>query len=70
VIVSAVVSHREEPDTKALVELKTTFHETVLLVSTVTVEFVVDRVTDPGAATSNVNASAARRIVPVQSPLS
>ena len=70
VIVSAVLSHREEPDTNALSEVKTTFHETVLLVSTVTLEFVVDRVTDPGAATLKVNVSAARRIVPVQSPLS
>ena len=53
-IVSAVVSQREEPDTKAFVEVKTTFHETVLVVSTVTVEFVVFRVTEPGAGTLNV----------------
>ena len=45
VIVSAVLSHREEPVTRLSVEVKTTSHETVLLAVTETVELVVDRVT-------------------------
>ena len=62
-----VLSHRAEPDTKLSVDVKTTSHETVLLVVTETVELEVDRVTGE-AAPLKLKVSAARRIVPVQSP--
>jgi len=62
-----VLSHRVEPDTKLSVDVKTTSQETVLLVVTETVELEVDRVTGE-AAPLKVKVSAARRIVPVQSP--
>ena len=66
-IVSAVLSHREEPDTKLSVDVKTTSHETVLVVVTETVELVVDRVTGE-AEPLKVKVSALRKIVPVQLP--
>jgi len=70
VIVSAVLSHREEPDTKLSLDVKTTSHETVLVVVTETAPgpvFVVDLITGE-AAPENVKVSAARRTVPVQLP--
>ena len=45
-IVSMVLSQREELDTRGSLDVKTTSHETVLLVVTETDELVVDRVTD------------------------
>ena len=66
-IVSCVLSHREEPVTKLSVEAKTTSHETVLLVVTATFVLFVARVTGE-VAPLNVKVSAGRRIAPRQSP--
>ncbi len=65
-----MLSHREEPDTKLSLDVKTTSHETVLVVVTETAPgpvFVVDLITGE-AAPENVKVSAARRTVPVQLP--
>ena len=62
-----VLSQREELETKGSLGVNTTSHETVLLVVTETVVFVV--VLDCGeVAPLKVKVSALRRIVPVQSP--
>ena len=66
-IVRLVVSHLDDPDTNGLVLVNTTSHETLAVASTVTVWLVVDRFTGD-AALVNVNVSAGRSTVPVQSP--
>ena len=70
-IVRSVLSHFEEPVTRLSADVKTTSHETVLVVVTETavgpVVFVVDLITGE-AAPENMKVSAGRRTVPVQLP--
>jgi hypothetical protein len=68
VIVSTVLSHLLELVTRGSLDVNTTSHETVLLVVTETVAFVV--VLDCGEVASGpiAKVSAERRTAPVQSP--